>query len=84
MLLRITNLRTPVELPEHELPGEVANRLDVPLADLQGLKILRKSMDARNRFRLEYVYSLSLTIADADIDRFRHGYGIDVAEWEAP
>lgn len=84
MLLRITNLRTPVELPEHELPGEVAKRLDVPLADLQGLKILRKSMDARNRFRLEFVYSLTLTIADADIDRFRHGYGIDVAEWEAP
>ena len=84
MLLRITNLRTPVELSEQELPSEVAQRLDVPLADLRGLKILRKSMDARNRHRLEYVYSLTLSIPDADIDRFRHGYSIDVAEWTPP
>ena len=84
MLLRITNLRTPVELPEQELVAEVANRLDVPVADLGSLQILRKSMDARNRYRLEYVYSLTLSIPDADYERFRHGYSIEVEPWTPP
>jgi hypothetical protein len=84
MLLRITNLRTPVELPEQELVAEVANRLDVPVADLGSLQILRKSMDARNRYRLEYVYSLTLSIPDTDYERFRHGYSIEVEPWTPP
>jgi len=84
MLLRITNLRTPVELPEEDLFPEVAQRLDVPVSELGSLKILRKSLDARNRYRLEYVYSLTLSVPDAEFDRFRHGYGIEVEEWAPP
>lgn len=84
MLLRITNLRTPVELPEQELVSEVAQRLDVPASDLGSLKVLRKSLDARNRYRLEFVYSLTLSIPDTDFERFRHGFGIQIDEWTPP
>jgi uncharacterized FAD-dependent dehydrogenase len=84
MFLRITNLRTPVELPEQELVTEVAQRLDVSASELGSLKVLRKSLDARNRYRLEYVYSLTLAIPDAEFARFKHGYDINVEEWTPP
>ncbi len=84
MLLRITHFRTPVELPEHQLTSEVARRLAVPNADLSSLKILRKSLDARNRQRLEFVYSLSLSVPDADADRFWRGDGFQIEPWSMP
>lgn len=84
MLLRITNLRTPVELPEQELPSEIAKRLSVPVSDLASLKVLRRSLDARNRYRLEFVYSLTLSVPDADASRFRDGEGIQVDSWTPP
>jgi uncharacterized FAD-dependent dehydrogenase len=84
MSLRITNLRLPVEFPEHELRNEVARRLHVPAADLPSLRILRRSIDARNRHRLEFVYSLELPIAESDATRFRAGDGIHVESWTPP
>ena len=84
MSLRITNLRLPVEFPEHELRNEVARRLHVPAADLPSLKILRRSIDARNRQRLEFVYSLELPLPESDATRFRVGDGIQVESWTPP
>jgi uncharacterized FAD-dependent dehydrogenase len=84
MSLRITNLRLPVEFPEHELRNEVARRLHVPATDLPSLKILRRSIDARNRHRLEFVYSLELPIPESDATRFRVGDGIQVESWTPP
>ncbi len=84
MMLRIINLRTPVEVPEQELPAEVAKRLCVPVEDLASLKVLRRSLDARNRYRLEFVYSLTLSVPDADVERFEFGNGIQVDPWVPP
>lgn len=64
MLLRITNLRLPVEVPEAEIPATVAQRTGLRSDELSTLKILRKSLDARQRDRLEFVYSLTLTVPD--------------------
>src|SRR5690606_22148321 len=72
------------ELPETELPSEVAKRLSVPASDLGSLKILRRSLDARNRYRLEFVYSLTLSVPDAEVPRFQHGEGIQVDSWTPP
>ncbi len=84
MLLRITHFRTPVELPENQLASEVARRLAVPNADLSSLKIIRRSLDARNRQRLEFVYSFSLLVPDADADRFWRGDGFQIEPWSMP
>jgi uncharacterized FAD-dependent dehydrogenase len=82
MLFRITNLRTPVELPEHSLPAEISRRLEVPLDELTSLKILRKSLDARSRHRMEFVYSLTVALPDADSTPFAEG--MDIAPWSPP
>lgn len=82
MLFRITNLRTPVEMPEQALPAEVARRLELPADELSTLKILRKSLDARSRHRMEFVYSLTLSLPDSDSPPFADG--MDIAPWSPP
>ena len=84
MLFRITNLRTPVELPERSLPTEIARRLEMPVDELSSLKILRKSLDARTRHRMEFVYSLTLSIPDTKADSPPFADGMDIAPWTPP
>ncbi|HTN74419.1 MAG TPA: NAD(P)-binding protein [Pirellulaceae bacterium] len=57
MPLRLTNLELPVEQPETALADLLAQRLGVPVSELGSWRILRKSLDARSRQRLKYVYS---------------------------
>ncbi|MEZ6133211.1 MAG: FAD-dependent oxidoreductase [Planctomycetaceae bacterium] len=64
MLLRITNLRTPVEQPEGELAECAAHAVGLKSADLRSWKILRKSLDARQSHKLQFVYSLVLDLPD--------------------
>lgn len=58
MRLRINNLRLPVEVPEAELPAHAAQRLGMTPSDLGPWRILRKSLDARARGDLRFVYSV--------------------------
>jgi len=79
MRLRINNLRLPVEAPEAELPARVAQRLGLKSEDLGPWRILRKSLDARSRDDLRFVYSVAVELpaddwrsrpGDPDIDRY--------------
>ncbi len=58
--LRVTNLRLPVDQSELELTDIVARRLKVKRDDLSRLRILRKSLDARSRGDLRFVYTLEV------------------------
>lgn len=62
LTLRMTNLRLRVEEPETELPRRVAARLGVGEEDVRSWRILRKSLDARKRHELKFVYSLALEL----------------------
>src|SRR5262245_9680088 len=79
MWLRINNLRLPVEAPEAELPARIARRLGLRADDLGAWRILRKSLDARAREDLRFVYSVAVETpardwapspGDADVDRY--------------
>lgn len=69
MALRIANLRLPVEAPEGDLPAAAARRLGVRPGDILRWRILRKSLDARSRDRLEFVYTLSVELAEEESRR---------------
>ncbi len=80
MQFRITNLRTRVEAPEAELPTRVANLVGVDADEVRSFRILRKSMDARQRDHLQFVYSLVIDLppsakprssADIRVEPFR-------------
>ena len=57
MSLRVWNIRLKWDEPESELPVRVSRLLEVPVADLGALRILRKSLDARGHDSLTYVYA---------------------------
>ncbi|MEQ9408633.1 MAG: FAD-dependent monooxygenase [Fuerstiella sp.] len=62
MLLRVTNLRTPVEQPEEALPEKFCRTLKLRAEDVTSWKILRKSLDARQPHKLQFVYSVILEV----------------------
>lgn len=64
MPVRLTDLRLPIEHPEAELRPAVAQALGVPSDDIISLRILRKSLDARQRNRLQFVYSVTVDLTD--------------------
>lgn len=64
MLLRVSNLHTPVGLSESELPELLCRHLQLPADQLRSWRILRKSLDARQKRNLQFVYSLIVDVPD--------------------
>ncbi len=84
MSLRITNLELPVEAAEEQLRGLIAQRLAVPAADVPAWRILRRSLDARRRDALKFVYSVYLPWEHPDplLARLKSARGVERFEWE--
>ncbi|MEZ6145878.1 MAG: FAD-dependent oxidoreductase [Planctomycetaceae bacterium] len=78
MSLRVNNLRVPVELPELDLVGAIARQLKVRDADICSWRILKKSLDARSRRDLRFVYSVAVELQEEVEARFRNVGGGDV------
>jgi len=57
MPVRLSNIRLPVELPEGELPQQLAYRLGLSVEEIRRWKILKKSLDARSPRDLQFVYT---------------------------
>ncbi len=62
--IRIANLTTDVFEPESEIPKRLARTLSVGEADVARWRILRKSLDARSRRELKFVYTLLVELPD--------------------
>src|SRR5580704_3108500 len=60
MPIRISNLRLNLDEPESALPGHLARVLGVPAAALGRWRILRKSLDARIKGSLHFVYTTEI------------------------
>ncbi len=64
MSIRITNLRAPIAEPESELPKRLARTLRLPPSELAGWRILRKSLDIRDKRDLQFVYTAEVLFAE--------------------
>jgi uncharacterized protein len=64
MPLRLSNLRLRLDEPEAELPAQVVRLLRVPTGALQHWRILRKSLDTRDKDALAFVYTLAVSLAE--------------------
>ncbi len=69
MPLRITNLHLPVEVPEAALRAEILQALGVRDEDLLAWRVLHKSLDARSRNNLRFVYSVVAELEDEEARR---------------
>jgi uncharacterized FAD-dependent dehydrogenase len=62
MALRVSNLRLPVEEPEANIPAYLARALGVAPGDLTRWRILRKSLDVRDKRQLRFVYNFAVEL----------------------
>ncbi len=65
--LRIANIRVDVTEPETQLPRRVAEKLGLSEADFARWRILRKSLDARSRRALRFVYTIVVELPEGDL-----------------
>ncbi len=87
MSWKISNIRLELDEPEAALSGKIAGRLGIGTADLGGLRILRKSLDARRHDDLHFMYSAELDLPEVDPARGLPGLEPFVAEgfdWPTP
>ena len=66
MSIRITNLRIPINVPEADLPTRLARALCLTPADMRSWRILRKSLDVRDKRDLQFVYTAEVHVADEE------------------
>jgi uncharacterized FAD-dependent dehydrogenase len=62
--IRVSNIRLPIDQPEAELPARAAHVLGLAAGDIGPWRILRKSLDARDKDALQFVYAIELAVAE--------------------
>jgi uncharacterized FAD-dependent dehydrogenase len=62
MAVRLSNVRLPVEEPEADLPRRLARILGLAPSALRRWRILRKSLDARRKDALQFVYTAEVSL----------------------
>jgi hypothetical protein len=75
MSIRISNIRLGLDEPEAILPEYLARALAVRPTDLRSWRILRKSLDARDKSALQFVYSAEVTLPEDEarlVEQARH------------
>ncbi len=65
--LRIANLRVDVTEPEAETLRIATQELGIRATDVARWRILRKSLDARSRYHLRFVYTILVECPDEDL-----------------
>jgi uncharacterized protein len=84
MQFRLTNLRIPVEADQLELLEYIGQQTGLAIGDVSVAQILRKSLDARQRNRLQYVYTLLVDIPGAGTaPAIGHG-SMRLEQWTTP
>lgn len=63
-MIRIQQLKLPVSHTAEELEQKIRKTLKIGKSDLQKVEILRRSIDARKKAELKYVYQLDVTVKD--------------------
>ncbi|AHI24313.1 FAD-dependent oxidoreductase [Komagataeibacter xylinus] len=63
-MIRLTELRLPIDHDDAALAQAVADRLGVPVTDITDMRIFRRGHDARRRHRIVLVYTVDCTVRD--------------------
>ncbi|MEF8755667.1 MAG: NAD(P)/FAD-dependent oxidoreductase [Accumulibacter sp.] len=66
-MLRVSEIRLPIDHDAAALPAAVAARLGVEPADIRSLSVFRRSHDARKNSALAFIYSVDVALADEAI-----------------
>ncbi len=76
---KMNNLEQPLE-ESVDLPALVAHQLQLPAAAIQAVKIVRKSLDARSKNRLKFIYNVIFCLTGS----VPHGLPRDIIPYSPP
>src|SRR6266851_4640507 len=72
MSLRISNIRLRVDEPESVLPVRLARILGLSPTEILRWRILRKSLDARDKDALQFVFTAEVILPEDETSLFAH------------
>ncbi len=80
-MIRVRNIRLPFDHNRQAIKGEIAQRLEISQDDILSFSFARRSIDARSRSGVYFVYTLDVQVADdiATIERFSNDTNISLA-----
>ena len=81
-MIRVRGLRLEPGETEALLRRRAAARLRLPEEKIRGLRILKKSLDARKKNDLHYVYTVALTVEGREEEILGRARGADADRWE--
>ncbi|MFP4381054.1 MAG: NAD(P)/FAD-dependent oxidoreductase [Candidatus Sumerlaeia bacterium] len=82
-MLRISNIKLPIDHSEAELRGAIADALGLDAGAIADFRIVRQSIDARKKAQVFFVYNVDVSVEDEDeILRRKGGPQVAVAKEE--
>jgi uncharacterized FAD-dependent dehydrogenase len=63
-MLRLNEVKLPLNHTEDQLPAAVLARLDIPAAELLGYTVFKRSYDARKKTAIVLIYALDVQVRD--------------------
>ena len=72
-MLRLTEIKLPIEHPEGEIEAAILKRLGIPAEDLLGHVVFKRGVDARKKNHILFAYTLDVELRDeaAVLARFK-------------
>lgn len=64
MIYRLSEIKIDINASGKDLLGIIAKKLSIPVAEISEYKIIRKSVDARKKDRLFFVYAVDVSLTD--------------------
>ncbi len=77
-MIRIANIALPLEHTEEELSRAVAERLAVPPGQVLAVRVVRRSVDARQKSRVSFIYTVDAEVSNPAPVLARAGTSPDV------
>jgi hypothetical protein len=63
-MIKIKNLKMPISYNDKDLYEKAAKKVGIPVEELQGLKIIKRSLDARKKSDLSFVFELNIVVKE--------------------
>ena len=61
-MIRLSDISLPPEHSAHQLPFEAARMLHIPNSKIRGVRIVRRSVDARKKPNVRIIYTIDVTV----------------------
>jgi len=63
-MIRLTEVKLPLDHPEGEIKSAIVQRLGIPADDLLNYRIFRRGVDARKKSDIRFTYTLDVAVRD--------------------